>query len=139
MHKPRDQWTPEDYRVVTEDARRVSRFKAAEERIKRIVDGWPPLAPAQRERLALLLTRLATMGPPRRRGPGEVTTPRREPKREICHDTDTAIVPHDAGDVAAELAAWGSAVLHLHSLGLPAAVPEFPAAWLRARGFAPTG
>jgi hypothetical protein len=27
----------------------------AEAAIKRIVDGWPPLTPAQRERLALLL------------------------------------------------------------------------------------
>jgi hypothetical protein len=41
--------------VALEDARRQSRFKAAEERIKRIVDGAPPLTPAQRERLALLL------------------------------------------------------------------------------------
>jgi hypothetical protein len=35
---------------------------------------------------------------------------------------------------AGELAAWGAAVLHLHSLGLPAAVPAFPAAWLARRG-----
>jgi hypothetical protein len=41
--------------AALEDARRQSRFKAAEERIKRIVDGAPPLTPAQRERLALLL------------------------------------------------------------------------------------
>ena len=33
-----------------------------------------------------------------------------------------------------ELEAWGAAVLHLHALGLPAAVPEFPAAWLARRG-----
>jgi hypothetical protein len=71
----------------------------------------------------------------RRRGPGKVITPHQGQSVEIRHDTDTdmAIVPHDAGDVAAELTAWGSAVLHLHSLGLPA-VPEFPAAWLRACG-----
>jgi hypothetical protein len=37
-------------------------------------------------------------------------------------------------DVAGDLTAWGSTVLHLHSLGLPAAVPEFPAAWLRRHG-----
>jgi hypothetical protein len=55
MHKPRDQWTPEDYRAVTEDARRISRFKAAEERIRKIVDAAPPLTPEQRERLSLLL------------------------------------------------------------------------------------
>jgi hypothetical protein len=36
-------------------------------------------------------------------------------------------------DAEAKLRAWGSAVIHLHSLGLPAAVPEFPAAWLRRR------
>lgn len=33
-----------------------------------------------------------------------------------------------------ELAAWGDAVEHLHAAGLPAAVPEFAAAWLRRRG-----
>jgi hypothetical protein len=37
-------------------------------------------------------------------------------------------------DAAAELAAWGAAVVHLHAAGLPAAVPAFPAAWLRRRG-----
>jgi hypothetical protein len=37
-------------------------------------------------------------------------------------------------DAAGELRAWGAAVVHLHSLGLPAAVPPFPAAWLRRRG-----
>jgi hypothetical protein len=36
-----------------------------------------------------------------------------------------------------ELRAWASAVEHLHALGLPAAVPEFPAAWLRRRGVRP--
>ncbi len=36
-----------------------------------------------------------------------------------------------------ELAAWAAAVEHLHSRGLPAAVPEFPAAWLRRRGIRP--
>jgi hypothetical protein len=39
-------------------------------------------------------------------------------------------------DAAAELEAWGAAVIHLHRAGLPAAVPEFPAAWLRHRGVA---
>jgi hypothetical protein len=33
-----------------------------------------------------------------------------------------------------ELTAWGEAVIHLHGLGLPAAVPELPAVWLRRRG-----
>jgi hypothetical protein len=46
---------PEEMSAALEDARRQSRFKAAQERIKRIVDGAPPLTPAQRERLALLL------------------------------------------------------------------------------------
>jgi hypothetical protein len=45
----------EEMSAALEDARRQSRFKAAQERIKRIVDGAPPLTPAQRERLALLL------------------------------------------------------------------------------------
>jgi hypothetical protein len=74
---------------------------------------------------------------PRRRDPGKVISPRQGQSVEIRHDTDMAIVPHDAGDVAAQLTAWGSAVLHLHSLGLPAAVPEFPAAWLQTCGVRP--
>jgi hypothetical protein len=49
---------------------------------------------------------------------------------------------HDDGDdvrtrVTGELAAWGAAVQHLHAAGLPAAVPAFPAAWLRRRGVRP--
>ena len=38
-----------------EDARRNARYTFAQRRIKKIVDGWPPLTEAQRERLALLL------------------------------------------------------------------------------------
>ena len=34
----------------------------------------------------------------------------------------------------AELEGWAAAVAHLHSLGLPAAVPEFAAAWLARQG-----
>jgi hypothetical protein len=41
--------------AALEDARRQSRFKAGQERIRKIVDAAPPLTPAQRERLALLL------------------------------------------------------------------------------------
>ncbi len=41
---------------------------------------------------------------------------------------------HRASDPAAELAAWGAAVVHFHRLGLPAAVPAFAASWLRRRG-----
>ncbi len=36
-----------------------------------------------------------------------------------------------------ELTAWALAVEHLHECGLPAAVPPFPAAWLRRRGIRP--
>ena len=45
----------EEMSAALEDARRRSRFKAAEERIKRIVDAAPPLTAEQREHLALLL------------------------------------------------------------------------------------
>lgn len=37
-------------------------------------------------------------------------------------------------DASGDLGAWLAAVEHLHDAGLPAAVPEFPAAWLRRRG-----
>jgi hypothetical protein len=53
--RSRDEWTPEQWREATEEARRSARFKFAEDRIKRIVAGWPPLTEQQRERLALLL------------------------------------------------------------------------------------
>lgn len=55
MGKTRDQWTAEDYRASTEEARRQARFTRAQERIRRIVDAAPPLTTAQREQLALLL------------------------------------------------------------------------------------
>lgn len=42
-----------------------------------------------------------------------------------------------AAGAAGELAAWAAAVVHLHGLGLPAAVPAFPAAWLARRGVRP--
>ncbi|HEY3090762.1 MAG TPA: hypothetical protein VGJ59_22150 [Jatrophihabitantaceae bacterium] len=44
-----------DQRAHLERARREHRFRAAEERIRRIVDGAPPLTQAQRDALALLL------------------------------------------------------------------------------------
>jgi len=53
--KPRSEWTTEDYRDRTENGRRLSRFKAAEERIRRIVDGSPPLTEQQLSALAVLL------------------------------------------------------------------------------------
>jgi hypothetical protein len=39
----------------TENARRAARYTYAQRRIKKIVDGWPPLTEAQRDQLALLL------------------------------------------------------------------------------------
>lgn len=56
--------------------------------------------------------------------------------------TDTASVRRGADnrrahDPGRELEAWLQAVEHLHSLDLPAPVPEFPAAWLRRRGIYP--
>jgi hypothetical protein len=77
------------------------------------------------------------MAPRRRgRGPAEppslhltpVTAERREPATRVTAGGDgTATARRD-------LLAWGAAVAHLHALGLPAAVPEFPAAWLARRG-----
>jgi hypothetical protein len=47
----------EDERTASqlEDARRNARYTYAQRRIKKIVDGWPPLTDAQRDQLALLL------------------------------------------------------------------------------------
>jgi hypothetical protein len=53
--KPRSEWTEADFREQTEDARRQSRYIAAEERIKRIVDGMPALTDEQLTKLAALL------------------------------------------------------------------------------------
>jgi hypothetical protein len=39
----------------TENARRAARFKFAQDRIKRIVDGMPPLTDEQLSKLAVLL------------------------------------------------------------------------------------
>ena len=46
---------PEEMSAALEDARRLSRFKAAEQRIKRIVDGMPALTDEQLSKLAVLL------------------------------------------------------------------------------------
>lgn len=51
--------------------------------------------------------------------------------RQPPQTTTATIARRTAAD---ELAAWGAAVIHLHSAGLPAAVPQFPAAWLARRG-----
>jgi hypothetical protein len=77
----------------------------------------------------------APVRPDRRRGPGRVTTLHQGPSVDNT-DTDSITVAHP-GDAAGELAAWGAAVEQLHAAGLPAAVPPFPAAWLRRRGVRP--
>jgi hypothetical protein len=71
-------------------------------------------------------------GPP---GPGIAEgRPRREPAPSNEH-ADHALLTIPAGyDDGPEMAAWAAAVTHLHRSGLPAAVPELPAAWLRRRG-----
>jgi hypothetical protein len=53
--KPREEWTADDYREKTVEARRQARYKFAADRIRRIIDGSPPLTDAQRARLAVLL------------------------------------------------------------------------------------
>ena len=55
MAKPREEWTAEEWRDSTEDARRLARYKFAEDRIRRIVDGMPPLTDEQLTKLAVLL------------------------------------------------------------------------------------
>jgi uncharacterized protein (DUF849 family) len=65
--------------------------------------------------------------------PGKRNGPDSDPGRSPAAPTTRASVQRRPG-AAGELAAWGAAVVHLHALGLPAAVPEFPAAWLRRRG-----
>jgi hypothetical protein len=47
--------TADERRKATEDARRSARYKFAEDRIRKIVDGAPPLTAEQRDRLASLL------------------------------------------------------------------------------------
>jgi hypothetical protein len=46
---------PFDQKAHLERARREHRFRAAEERIRKIVEGAPPLTPEQRDKLAALL------------------------------------------------------------------------------------
>jgi hypothetical protein len=55
MPKPRDEWTAEEWRDATTEARRNARFKYAEDRIRKIVDGMPPLTDDQLAKLAVLL------------------------------------------------------------------------------------
>ena len=73
------------------------------------------------------------MGPDKPGGP-----PLSETARNVSPGTALDAANLQAGaDVAGELAAWAAAVVHLHAAGLPAAVPAFPAAWLRRRGIRP--
>ena len=53
--KLRSEWTLDDFRERTEDARRIARFKFAEDRIQKIVDGMPPFTDEQLSRLVELL------------------------------------------------------------------------------------
>lgn len=62
----------EEMSAALEDARRLSRFKAAEERIKRIVDGMPQLTDEQLAKLAVLLQPHLPRGP--------LPDPRTDPK-----------------------------------------------------------
>jgi hypothetical protein len=55
MPKRRDEWTADEWRDTTTEARRKARFKFAEDRIRKIVDGMPPLSDEQLSRLAALL------------------------------------------------------------------------------------
>jgi hypothetical protein len=47
--------TAEEWREQTEEARRAARYRFASDRIRKIVDGMPPLTGEQRSKLALLL------------------------------------------------------------------------------------
>lgn len=47
--------TPEEWVNYTEIARRKARFKAAQERIQKIVDAAPPLTDEQRRELAAII------------------------------------------------------------------------------------
>jgi hypothetical protein len=58
-------------------------------------------------------------------------------RRHVENTTGQRVSAASVGHPDLELEAWASAVDHLHALGLPAAVPEFAAAWLRRRGIHP--
>jgi hypothetical protein len=48
-------WTPEQWLQATENARRAARYRHAEQRVRKIVDGTPALTVEQRAKLARLL------------------------------------------------------------------------------------
>ena len=53
--KPRSEWTTDEYRDRTENGLRLARFKFAQDRIRKIVDGSPPLTEQELSQLAVLL------------------------------------------------------------------------------------
>jgi hypothetical protein len=53
--RPRSEWTADEHREKTEDARRAARFRYARDRIEKIVAGAPPLTPEQFAELRDLL------------------------------------------------------------------------------------
>lgn len=55
MRSPRTAWPEDQRKAITVEARRASRYAAAEARIKKIVDAQPPLTDEQRTKLALIL------------------------------------------------------------------------------------
>jgi hypothetical protein len=48
--------TPEERRKATEPARLESRFRYAQDRVRKIVAAWPPLTPEQKSELAAILS-----------------------------------------------------------------------------------
>lgn len=68
--KPREQWTADDYRERTVEARRQARYKFAADRIKRIIDGSPPLTDDQRAGSRSCSTAAPVNDETRPRGPG---------------------------------------------------------------------
>jgi hypothetical protein len=73
------------------------------------------------------------MAPPdKRSGPHASTGRRQSPPNDSAHSIGQRSARCSANP-ARELEAWAAAVEHLHDAGLPAAVPEFAAAWLRRR------
>jgi hypothetical protein len=53
--KVQDLPTPQERREATEPARLASRFRYAQDRVRKIVDAAPPLTAEQRSRLAVIL------------------------------------------------------------------------------------
>jgi hypothetical protein len=47
--------TPEQRRKATEPARLESRYRYAQDRVRKIVAAWPPLTPEQKSALAVII------------------------------------------------------------------------------------